>query len=108
MNWKRSTILFSAFALPFTARADVITDWNTLMRQTFAAEASSATPPMNSRTMGMLGGSMIDAVYSVNRNYESYNSYFDPTTAGIGIDATAAAAAAAPLAASAKRLPRQA
>jgi len=51
---------------------------------------------------------MFDAVNSVNRNYESYTSYFDPTTAGIGIDATAAAAAAAPLAASAKRLPRQA
>lgn len=95
MNWKRSTILLSTFALAFTARADVITEWNQLMRETFAAEASSATPPMNSRTMGMLGGSMFDAVNSVNRNYQSYNGYFDPTTAGIGIDTTAAAATAA-------------
>ena len=95
MNWKRSTLLLSTFALAFTARADVITEWNQLMRQTFAAEASSATPPMNSRTMGMLGGSMFDAVNSVNRNYQSYNGYFDPTTAGIGIDTTAAAATAA-------------
>ncbi len=95
MNWKRSTILLSAFALPFTTRADVITDWNTQMRQTFAAEASSATPPVNSRTMGMLGGAMFDAVNSVNRNYQAYNGYFDPTTAGIGIDMNAAAATAA-------------
>ena len=76
-------------------RADVVTEWNTIMRQTFAAEASSATPPMNSRTMGMLGGAMFDAVNSVNRNYQSYLGYFDPTTAGIGIDMEAAAATAA-------------
>lgn len=77
------------------SRADVITDWNALMRQTFAAEASSATPPVNSRTMGMMGGAMFDAVNSVNRNYNSYLGYFDPTTSGIGIDMDAAAATAA-------------
>ncbi|MBE7493558.1 MAG: phosphatase PAP2 family protein [Verrucomicrobiaceae bacterium] len=77
------------------SRADVITDWNALMRQTFAAEASSATPPVNSRTMGMMGGAMFDAVNSVNRNYNSYLGYFDPATSGIGIDMDAAAATAA-------------
>lgn len=78
-----------------TAEADVITDWNDLMRQTFKAEGSSATPPTNSRTMGMMGGAMFDAVNSVNRSYSSYLGYFDPTTAGSSIDVNAAAAAAA-------------
>ncbi len=78
-----------------TAGADVITDWNALMRQTFAAEGSSATPPCNSRTMGMLGGAMFDAVNSINRNYSSYLGYFDPTTSGSSTDVTAAAATAA-------------
>jgi hypothetical protein len=57
------------------AGADVITDWNSLMRQTFAAEGSTATPPTNSRTMGMMGAAMYDAVNSVNRNYSSYLGY---------------------------------
>lgn len=75
--------------------ADVITDWNTLMRQTFAAEASAATPPTNSRTMGMMGAAMFDAVNSINQNYTSYLGVYTPTTAGSGIDTTAAAATAA-------------
>jgi hypothetical protein len=77
------------------AGADVITDWNALMRQTFKAETTSATPPTNSRTMGMMGAAMYDAVNSVNRAHSSYLGYYDPTTAGAGIDVTAAAATAA-------------
>ena len=76
-------------------QADVVLEWNQLLRQTFAAEGSSATPPANSRTMGMLGGAMFDAVNSVNRNYSSYLGYFDPTTSGAGVDVSAAAATAA-------------
>jgi hypothetical protein len=76
-------------------RADVILEWNSLMRQTFAAEGSTAAPPINSRTMGMLGGSMFDAVNSVTRNYQPYLGYFDPSTAGSGIDQQAAAARSA-------------
>ncbi|MDZ4406082.1 vanadium-dependent haloperoxidase [Prosthecobacter sp.] len=76
-------------------RADVITDWNALMRQTFKAESTSATPPTNSRTMGMMGAAMFDAVNSINRTHTGYHGYFDPTTAGSSIDITAAAAAAA-------------
>ncbi|MFN0079090.1 MAG: vanadium-dependent haloperoxidase [Prosthecobacter sp.] len=87
--------LLMLLALTSMAGADVITDWNALMRQTFAAEGSTATPPCNSRTMGMLGGAMYDAVNSVNRNYTSYLGYYDPTTSGSGIDLTAAAATAA-------------
>lgn len=95
MKPSRLSQVLSLALLAVHAKADVITEWNQLMRQTFAAEASSATPPMNSRTMGMLGGSMFDAVNSVNRNYQAYNGYFDPTTAGVGIDMSAAAATAA-------------
>jgi len=88
-------ILPLCLAFAGMARGDVIMDWNELMRQTFAAEASAAAPPINSRTMGMLGGSMFDAVNSVNRNYQPYLGYFDPTTAGTAIDINAAAATAA-------------
>lgn len=76
-------------------RADVITEWNALMNQTFAAEGSSASPPMNTRTMGMVGAAMFDAVNSINQNYNSYLGTYSPTTAGSGIDMSAAAAAAA-------------
>jgi len=95
MKPSRLSQVLSLVLLAVPAKADVILEWNQLMRQTFAAEASSAAPPINSRTMGMLGGSMFDAVNSVNRNYQSYLGYFDPTTAGVGIDASAAAATAA-------------
>jgi hypothetical protein len=76
-------------------RADVVLQWNALMVETFAAEAGGATPPENSRTMGMLGGAVFDAVNSVNRNYTPYLGYYDPVTAGSGVDAAAAAATAA-------------
>ncbi len=91
-----SRILLTALLLSVpAARADVILEWNALMLQTFAAEASSATPPTNSRTMGMLGGAVFDAVNSVNRSHTAYLGYFDPVTAGVGIDMAAAASAAA-------------
>lgn len=77
------------------AGADVITDWNALMRETFAAEAGSATPPTNSRTMGMMGAAMFDAVNSVTGGYSSYLGTYTPTTAGSDTDMTAAAATAA-------------
>lgn len=83
-----------ALSLP-AVRADVVLEWNALMLQTFAAEGTTATPPCNSRTMGMLGGAVFDAVNSVNRNYTPYLGYFDPVTAGMGIDLAAAASAAA-------------
>lgn len=91
-SFRSALVLF--FALPCMARADVITEWNSLMLQTFAAD-STATPPCNSRTMGMLGGAMFDAVNSVNRNYNGYLGYFDPTTSGSSTDMSAAAATAA-------------
>ncbi len=88
--------LFSAFlAIPGLAGADVILEWNNLMRQTFAAEGSTATPPANSRTMGMMGAAVYDAVNSVNRSHSAYLGYFDPTTSGSSTDMSAAAATAA-------------
>jgi membrane-associated phospholipid phosphatase len=95
MQNSRSILALAFVAATSVLRADVVTEWNAIMRQTFAAEASSAAPPINSRTMGMLGGAMFDAVNSVNRNYQSYLGYFNPTTAGVGIDMEAAAATAA-------------
>ena len=59
------------------------------------SQGSTATPPVHSRTIGLLGGAMCDAVISINRNYESYLGYFDPSTAGSGIDVNAAASVAA-------------
>ncbi|MBK8039591.1 MAG: vanadium-dependent haloperoxidase [Verrucomicrobiaceae bacterium] len=92
----RTIAALSLLCLSFTpTKADVIFDWNNLMRQTFAAEGSSATPPCNSRTMGMLGGAMYDAVNSINRTHSSYLGYFNPSSSGSGIDTTAAAATAA-------------
>jgi membrane-associated phospholipid phosphatase len=86
---------FLLLALAGMVRADVITEWNALMNQTFANESTTATPPTNSRTMGMMGGAMFDAVNSINRNYNSYLGTYTPTTAGSSIDMTAAAATAA-------------
>ncbi|MEZ5384469.1 MAG: vanadium-dependent haloperoxidase [Prosthecobacter sp.] len=93
MRFLRLALLY-LLAPACAALADVITEWNSLMIQTFAAD-STATPPCNSRTMGMLGGAMYDAVNSVNRNYSSYLGYFDPTTSGSSTDMSAAAATAA-------------
>jgi len=88
-------LLSALLAIPGMASGDVILEWNTLMRQTFAAEGSTATPPANSRTMGMMGAAVYDAVNSVNRSHSAYLGYFDPTTSGSSTDMSAAAATAA-------------
>jgi membrane-associated phospholipid phosphatase len=94
-RWLSYLMVFGCLALPTPGRADVVLEWNALMLQTFANEGGSATPPSNSRTMGMLGGAVFDAVNSVSRNYTPYLGYFEPTSTGVGIDVSAAAAAAA-------------
>ena len=101
IKFKTMKLFFSAlcsatmFGFAGLAQGDVITTWNDVLLDTFAQQGTTASPPVNSRTMGMLGGAMFDAVNSVNRNYSAYLGYFDPTTAGSGIDTSAAAAAAA-------------
>jgi membrane-associated phospholipid phosphatase len=88
-------VLISILAGAVSARGDVILDWNALMLSSFKNEGSDATPPENSRIMGMVGGAVFDAVNSVNRSYSPYLGYFEPLTQGAGIDLSAAAAAAA-------------
>ena len=88
-------LLLLSLSLPIflTARAsaDVITDWNNMLLQTFAQEGQSATPPTNSRAMGMMGAAMFDAVNSVNRNFSAYLGYYD-TTGPTSMEAAAAQA----------------
>ncbi len=95
-RWQAAILVaFLALASAPRLKADVVLEWNALLLQTFADERGSATPPVNSRTMGMLGGAVFDAVNSVNRQHTSYLGFFDPVTPGLGIDVSAAAAAAA-------------
>ncbi|MES2594712.1 MAG: phosphatase PAP2 family protein [Verrucomicrobiota bacterium] len=95
MTFRRFIVALMPFLAALPLQADVITEWNEVMRNAFAAQGSGGNPPMNSRIMGMLGGAMFDAVNSVDRNYNSYLGYFDATTAGSSTDVNAAAATAA-------------
>lgn len=90
-----SCLVACGLAFSSIARGDVVLEWNALMLQTFANEGGGATPPSNSRTMGMFGGAVFDAVNSISRNYTPYLGFFDPVSVGVGVDASAAAAAAA-------------
>ena len=54
------------------AGADVITEWNTALLQTFAAIGNAARPTTNARALGMMSAAVYDAVNSVNRNYQPY------------------------------------
>jgi len=94
-NWRLFALSAIFGVVTSLARADVVLEWNELMRQSFKNEGGGATPPENSRTMGMMAGAVFDAVNSVNRSYSPYLAYFDPVTAGSVIDLSAAAAAAA-------------
>jgi len=76
---------------------DVITDWNQVMNQTFAAEGGQATPPANARTMGMVDAAMYDAVNSITQSGNPYLGSYSPSTPGSSTDMTAAAATAANL-----------
>jgi hypothetical protein len=72
--------------------ADVITDWNSELLQTFADLGSNGSPTHNSRALAMTSAAVFDAVNSVNRNYSPYASYYD---AGGSASMEAAAAQAA-------------
>ena len=75
-----------------SAHADVILDWNDHVLDIFAQQGQNATPPDNSRTLGMVHAAVFDAVNSVDRSYTPYLSYYD---AGGSASAEAAAAQAA-------------
>lgn len=72
--------------------ADVLTDWNTALLQTFAAIGQDATPPTNTRALAMMSAAVFDAVNSVNHNYEAYLSYYT-VTGPASMEAAAAQAA---------------
>lgn len=83
---------FLAIALSSPIQADVITDWNDQVLDIFAAQGQTATPPDNSRTLGMVHAAVFDAVNSIDRSYSAYLNYYDP---GGSASAEAAAAQAA-------------
>lgn len=92
MNFRLvSLALGLAVILPFRATADVITDWNNMLLQTFAQEGQNVIPPTNSGAMGMMAAAMFDAVNSVNRNFSPYTSY-DSVPGSTSKDAAAAQA----------------
>lgn len=86
-----SITLSFAGLLASRASADVITDWNNMLLQTFAQEGQNASPPGNARALGMMGAAMFDAVNSVNRNFSAYLGYYD-TTGPTSMEAAAAQA----------------
>lgn len=79
---------FAIFAL--SARADVVTDWNSALLQTIRSDLTP--PPRASRAMAMTHLAVYDAVVSVTRThapYLGYQSVVGPTS----IEAAAASAA---------------
>ena len=72
------------FAVITSAKADVITEWNSAMLQAFENQGSAATPPDNTRTLAMASAAMFDAVNSIDRSYSAYSGYYNtsgPTSA---------------------------
>ena len=62
--------LAAAMSLGLSARADVVTDWNTLLLN--AIRTNKTSPPVASRQMAILHTSMYDAVNGVKPRYEPY------------------------------------
>ena len=75
-----------------SAKADVVTDWNSAMLQAFANQGSAATPPDNTRTLAMASAAMFDAVNSIDRSYSAYSGYYN-TSGPTSAEASAAQAA---------------
>src|SRR5712672_3867195 len=88
-----------AVAIPASARANVITDWDekAIAAVTPMASLSGTLPYMAQRMMGMVHAAMFDAVNSIEQRYRPYLVQLPaaPTTSK---EAAAAAAAAAVLA----------
>ncbi len=77
-------------ALACWCRADVITDWNGLILNSFRAD--NTAPPLAARNLAILHTAIYDSVNSIFHNYQPY---FVNTIAPPGTSAEAAAAAAA-------------
>jgi hypothetical protein len=88
-----------AVAIPASARANVITDWDekAVAVVTPMAALGGTTPYMAERMMAMVHVAMFDAVNSIERRYRPYLVQF-PADAATSKEAAAATAAAALLA----------
>ncbi len=87
------TVCFSltaAFTLALAARADVVTDWNTLILN--AIRTNKTSPPVASRQMAILHTAMYDAVNGIKPKYEAYRVQPDGFPAASREAAAAAAA----------------
>jgi len=91
---KRTTatcsLLTCILALTGTARADVITDWSSVLLDTI--RISGTNPPRASRAIAMVEVAMFEAVNGIDGTYERYHVTGNPAR---GASAVAAAASAA-------------
>ena len=83
--------LVVVFSLAFSARADVVTDWNTLILN--AIRTNRTSPPVASRQMAILHTAMYDAVNGVKPRFEPYRVGDKVLPAAASPEAAAAAAA---------------
>lgn len=84
-------MVLAAGTLSMSAQADVIVDWNQELLS--AISATNMAPPRAARAMAMVHTAQFEAVNSIDRNYRSYQQYFDCPT-GTSKEAAAAQAAA--------------
>lgn len=82
--------LAAAVSLGFSARADVVTDWNTLILN--AIRTNRTSPPVASRQMAILHTAMFDAVNGIRPQYEPYRVHGNVLPAASREAAAAAAA----------------
>jgi len=75
-----------------SSSADVITEWNSELLQTFADLGGAAAPTMNSRVLAMTSAAVYDAVNSVNRTHQPHLSYHN-TSGPVDLNVAAAQAA---------------
>jgi hypothetical protein len=85
----RVLICVAALCTPWSARADVVTDWNAIAVP--AVQPLGGTP-VQSRALAMVHLAMFDALNAIDRRYESYGDGL-PTSPGASADAAAATAA---------------
>jgi hypothetical protein len=85
------TVLLAGLALCFSARADMVTDWNVNLQQALKSNLG-ATPPLQGRAAAIVQIAVYDAVNGIAQKYEPY---FVTEAAPPGARAEAAAAQAA-------------
>lgn len=86
----RSMLLLMAVALPVTAQADVVLEWNEVTLQVI--RRNNTPPPMAARTLAMVHGAIYDAVNSIERTHQSLR-VFIPEMSGASPAAAASQAA---------------